>query len=150
MRRGDMKISPRFAVKDWKKFKLRPNSDQASWRKAVKILHDRINGRFLRCVHKIHRLKYSGFAVLALDCLLAETLQAFKEGKPDTKGQTTKMFLKFLQEADNFKHCFRGNRARDFHEHVRSRIVHHADTDGGWLVQRGPRLPLLRHRRKNA
>jgi len=37
-----------------------------------------------------------GFSILAIDCLLIETLQSFREGLTDSKGKLKNMFVNFL------------------------------------------------------
>ncbi len=76
-----MYISPRYRVSDWKTLNLTTQSD---WRRAVRILEDRLNARFFDAVEAIDQQDFAGFAVLALDCLLIETLQQFKEGADET------------------------------------------------------------------
>jgi hypothetical protein len=44
------------------------------------VLEDRLNARFVDAAEAIDQQDFAGFAVLALDCLLIETLQQFKAG----------------------------------------------------------------------
>ena len=76
-----MYISPRYSVSNWKILNLSTPSD---WRTAVRVLKDRLNARFFDAAEAIDQQDFAGFAVLALDCLLIETLQQFKEGVDET------------------------------------------------------------------
>ena len=44
------------------------------------MLEDRLNPRFFDAIKAIDKQDFAGFAVLALDSLLIETLQQFREG----------------------------------------------------------------------
>jgi hypothetical protein len=76
-------IAPNYRVSDWKLLNLGNASQAADWNKAVSIFHDRLNGRFLAQVEAmrnhadLHIKEWSGFAILAIDCLLIETLGQF-------------------------------------------------------------------------
>lgn len=129
-----MRISPRFTVGDWKALNLTKSSD---WQKAVRILQDRLNARFFDAVEVIDRQDFSGFAVLALDCLLIETLQQFKEGVDQTarrKGE--EYFINFLTTGP-FSAYFTTASASKFYEHFRCGILHQAEikeTSKVWRV----------------
>ena len=66
-----MRISPCFTVDDWKALHFLTEKE---WQKAINIFEDRIRGRFLRVIELVERYTYSGFAILALDCLLIEVV----------------------------------------------------------------------------
>ena len=79
-------------------------STPSDWRTAVRVLKDRLNARFFDAAEAIDQQDFAGFAVLALDCLLIETLQQFKEGVDETprrKGE--QYFVKFLTTAPFFR-----------------------------------------------
>ena len=131
-----MYISPRFTVSDWRALDLNKNSD---WCKAVRILEDRLNARFFDAVEAIDHQDFSGFAVLALDCLLIETLQQFKEGVDETprrKGE--EYFVDFLTAAP-FSAYFTKADASTFYDHFRCGILHQAEIKASSKVWRvGP------------
>jgi hypothetical protein len=129
-----MYISPRYSVTDWKKLNL---TTQPDWRTAVRILKDRLNARFFDAVEAMDHQDFSGFAVLALDCLLIETLQQFKEGADETprrKGE--QYFVTFLTTAP-FSAYFTKASAAKFYDHFRCGILHQAEikaTSRVWRV----------------
>ena len=128
-----MQISPRFEVGDWKGLDLTKSSD---WRKAVRMVEDRLNARFFDAVEAIQEQDFSGFAVLALDCLLIETLQQFKEGVAETprrKGE--EYFVNFLTAAP-FATYFDRASACTFYDHFRCGILHQAEIKGSSKVWR--------------
>ena len=84
-----MKIAPGgITENDWRMLDLSKHQ-RADWAKAITIFRKRIQERFIEPVDTLieiernlprTRRKY-GFAILAIDCLLIETLQAFRYGK---------------------------------------------------------------------
>ncbi|PDS70446.1 hypothetical protein [Rhizobium sp. L43] len=82
-----LQISPKYTVAFWRGLELDPdNPKQEEWLKAVDVLRDRIQGRFIKPaqtlidVDKSNHQQTYGFAILALDCLVLETIQGFREG----------------------------------------------------------------------
>ena len=81
---------------DWKALDF---SIEKDWQTAIDIFEDRIRSRFLDVVEVFQRMRFSGFAVIAIDCLLIETLQQFYEGKTETpRGKSEEYFRKFLTQ----------------------------------------------------
>lgn len=108
----DLEIAPERTVGDWKCLNLDPNQSNAQdWDTAVAIFKARIQERFLDPVdsliaaEKDEKRKKFGFATLAIDCLVIETLQAFREGEIDHKGKSQRLFVAFLTGWDAFKSC---------------------------------------------
>jgi hypothetical protein len=129
-----MHISPRYTVSDWKALNPAKNSDL---HKAVRILEDRLNARFFKAVEAIEGQEFSGFAVLALDCLLIETLQQFKEGVNETpRRKVEEYFINFLTTPP-FSAYFNKASASKFYQHFRCGILHQAEikeTSKVWRV----------------
>src|SRR5712664_1272918 len=67
----DPLISPKYRLSHWETLKFDNEDD---WLKAIEIVEDRIRGRFVVWIDRIASEQFSGFAVIALDCLLLETL----------------------------------------------------------------------------
>src|SRR5208282_2589004 len=122
-----MYISPRYRVSNWKILNFSAPSD---WRIAVRVLEDRLNARFFDAVEAIQEQDFSGFAVLALDCLLIETLQQFKEGVAETpRRKCEEYFVNFLTAAP-FASYFDRATASTFYDHFRCGILHQAEIKG--------------------
>lgn len=120
-----MLISAKYKVKDYKALKFDSEDD---WLKAVDILKDRIEHRFLEPAGEIMELPWSGFAIMALDCLLIETLQQFRKGVCETeRGKGREYFTEFLTET-SFGEYFNQDMAEKFYRHVRNGILHQAET----------------------
>jgi hypothetical protein len=65
----------------------------------VNVIRDRLEGRFLRFASNCLTAKHSGFVVLAIDCLLAETIQQFIDGVTNGDGRSKEMVK--LQTAED-------------------------------------------------
>jgi len=126
-----MYISPQYTDDDWRKLSF---STEDEWRKAIDIFEDRVRGRFLEPISCIKGCTHAGFAVLALDCLLIETLQQFCEGVPGTPSRQSKtFFVRFLTET-SFDRYFDKEMAEKFYKQIRCGILHQAEVEGNSRV----------------
>ena len=126
-----MQISPNYSVSDWTRLDL---IKESGWKQAAKILHDRIEGRFLRMNESIQDDKFSGFAALALDCLLIETLQQFMQGvKATPRSKCGKYFEEFPTKT-SFGKYFDAAKAQMFYTQFRCGILHQAEIKGSSKV----------------
>ena len=128
---SDFWVSPRYKASQWRALHLDAD-DEAEWLKAIDIVEDRIKGRFGRWIDILVAEKFSGFVVVALDCLLIETLVGFMTGEPSRgpdsllTGTLGNVGLQFTEE-----------QARKFRESVRNGIIHDAETRRGWIIRPG-------------
>jgi len=134
----DFWISPKDRASKWKQLELDSENEQA-WSKAADIVEDRIKGRFVRWTDLIVSQKFSGFAVIALDCLLIETLVGFITGQPSKSPDS---FL--TGKLTNGELQFTEKEAQLFRENVRNGIIHDAETRSRWIIRPGdPNGPIL-------
>jgi hypothetical protein len=124
-------ISPNYTVQDWRVLDF---SGEEDWQKAVAIFEDRIRGRFLNMIDHIQCELFAGFAVMALDCLLIETLQQFYEGVHETCGPPGNYFKRFLTQTA-FRKYFDGKMAKCFYTHIRCGILHQAEIKGSSRIR---------------
>jgi len=145
-----MKISPRFTAEDW--LRLDP-ANENDWPRALEIFKDRIEGRFLNPMRSFLGHRSSGFAILALDSLLVETLQQFWEGVPRTPSKVSSKGCPQLQSEPYFraflcgplyKGGFSRQTARLFYKTIRSGILHQAEAEGSSRVRRRGNVVALR------
>lgn len=116
--------------------------ESSDWDEAVDIFDKRIRARYLEPVEvlieldakRAVHLRVFGFTILAIDCLLVETLQAFRLGLKDTRDRSGDMFRRFLTERPRFREHFDKKSARRFYEDVRCGILHQAEVRRGWRV----------------
>ncbi len=127
-------ISPHYTVENWLSLDLN-DPDSPDWQQAVEIFCDRINGRFLKPVREIANhpdlriREFSGFVIIAIDCLLIETLYQFYMGFDKTRGEHYIAFWKFFKDSEHFESDFNSkNKARIFYSHFRCGILHQAQT----------------------
>lgn len=144
----DVEIAPRHTAAEWKVLKLdEPNS--SDWSKAIEIFDSRIRRRFIDPVdvliaHEIgHTRGTFGFAILAIDCIIVETIEGFREGEFDHDKISERLITSFLNERGEFKEFFNGTGVK-FYGWYRCALLHSGQTDGDYRIQR--RGPLLKHR----
>lgn len=115
-----LRISPRYTSLDWQAL---DSSDPKDWFKAAAIIKDRLEGRFLWFASNCLRSQYSGFVVLAIDCLLAETIQQFKDGVTNGHGRSEEMAKRFL-EGTRFQPDFDADGRKAFYRDIRCGLLH--------------------------
>ena len=131
-----MKISPKYRVSDFTK----AHSD-GSWDTLVNIFSDRLEGRYLKPIELIltgdcEINEFSGFSILALDCILIETLSQFDKGIEDTPFRQGKLsFVSFLTTKNDFKDNFDDATAETFYDHFRNGLLHQAQTKEKSLIK---------------
>lgn len=145
-----MKIAPGVEDADWKRLDLdRP--DSSGWDRGVAILEQRLRGRFAEVVDFLiaedekrpPQDRKFGFAVLAIDCLLVETLEAFRQGLTDTRGKSEALSTNFLSQRPAFNQFFTKDLATRFYKEFRCGIAHNAQVFGtGRVWSVGPLLTV--------
>lgn len=132
-----------WTVEHWKAVTFASESD---WRTAIEIFEDRINYRYLDAINVLqasddehyreHRQRRFGFSMMALDCLLIETLAQFREGLKDSDEAKTllgldnsEFYIRFLtQTSFCLKRVFDRSTAAAFYKTIRCGILHQAET----------------------
>lgn len=128
-----LRISPNFTTDHWRALKRDSKPD---WGRAAAMVKDRLDGRFLRYAGNCLRSPYSGFVVLAIDSLLLETLQQFREGVTDGKNMSAKLIKRFL-EGPRFQPEFDSKARQSYYEDIRCGLLHQAEARKMWLIRRG-------------
>ena len=108
----DFEIAPGYGAKDWKGLTLDDeDSSSADWATAIAILDGRIRSRFIDPAQLLVDSENgkvrgtNGFAVLAIDFLLIETIQGFFEGLIRHKRKSATLFNGFLSTWPAFIAC---------------------------------------------
>jgi len=147
-----MEIAPGYTVDVWNKLELNPaNPEHEDWDTAVTILRSRIEQRFIEPVDKLIALQERdkkrtyGFAILAIDFLVLETIQGFKEGVTDHKGQSTKLITNFLKDwkllTENVPEEKSIEDATDeIYKSYRCALHHSAGTDSSYLIRKSGKI----------
>lgn len=128
-----LRISPQYSSTHW--FELSEDNEK-HWPKAVEVVRDRLTGRFLKFTDLCLNDPYSGFVVLALDCLLAETVEQFRAGATSGSGKSQKYIEKFLSR-HRFQPYFDDEARTHFFKDIRCGLLHQAEAKEMWLVRRG-------------
>lgn len=156
-----------FSTKNWKDLSHRLDSDESLWAEAVGVFERRMRERFLSSIDALivadtkpdsqseasvgapHCVP--GFAIMALCCLLIETLQGFREDPPSAvdpigpcafppgpcirpPSGTNQHFIRFLQRPA-FNGAFNHKVAKRFNSGIRNGILHEAETRR-WVIWR--------------
>src|SRR5438445_376264 len=76
---------------------------------------------------------------MAVNCLLIEAIQAFRNGWQGTTEKRKKPYRRFFKEHPSFGVL--SSQADELYDNVRSGILHLGETYGGWRIhRRGPML----------
>jgi hypothetical protein len=123
-----------YRVSDWRDA-LRSDN----WATMVAIFRDRLNSRFLQPIKLIEKDskigEFAGFSIMALDCLLVETLNQFYQGWDETPRNHQKEFWNFFRKSEYFKLSFTRRSSDIFYNHVRCGLLHQAQTKKGTLIR---------------
>ncbi len=135
-----MRISRSFTIGQWQKLDL---SVEENWGCAVEMFKDRLETRYLEHIRHLLPMKTSGFAVLALDCALIETMENFKRGTRTTpSGKGKDYFVSFLTSSKFAEH-FTVERAAIFYRQIRCGLLHQSEAGELSRIKRGGSLPLV-------
>jgi hypothetical protein len=142
-----MRVAPGgITEKDWRALDLLRH-DSSDWGKAITIFRKRIEDRFIQPVDTLleserqlpRTQRRYGFVIMAIDCLLIETLQAFRYGQVNTEGKSRPLITNFLQKSPHFG--WTRVVAHQFYDDFRCGILHQAETMRDSLIRsEGPLL----------
>ena len=134
---GNVYLSSSVKVADYLKFEKDKKKE-----KIACFIQERFTERYITPLRGCNKhgceCNTHGFSIMAVSCLMIETLESFWQGWPDADGKSKKAFKCF------FKRCLdRGSRlgefneiATEFYTDVRCGILHQAETKGGWRIRR--------------
>lgn len=136
---GSMKLSSSITVDGYIAL------ERAENRKALgKFIKERFDERYFRPIEDSPREIKHGFMIIAVACMVIETLESFYQGQADTRGMSKKMFTDFFARDTPLK-VF-GSAPDWFFDDIRCGILHQGEARGGWRIWR--RGPLLDTERK--
>jgi hypothetical protein len=125
----DVKLSPRYTENQWNA----AFDGREDWARAINIVEDRIKGRWLDAADRLIDEPHAGFAILALDCIVLESLWGFMNGRAVPRRGEQRVYRGVLMSPG-----FGWTEAQSdsFRELVRNGIIHDAETRSRWLVER--------------
>jgi len=124
-----LKLSPRYTQKHWND----AFGGCEEWDTAINIVEDRVRGRWLDAADRLVDEPNSGFAILALDCIVLESLWGFMNGKAVPKRQEQQVYQDILTSP---RFGLSQDLSERFRELVRNGIMHDAETRNHWLVEK--------------
>ncbi|MEI9813616.1 MAG: gamma-glutamylcyclotransferase family protein [Acidobacteriota bacterium] len=115
--------------------------DSQDWDEVYSAFRRRFRERFFAPIHHLTQLYKCdelpcrpGIAILALDCLLIDAIQSFREGRVGTgelsPAKSFKTFLRSKRFGD-----FRSQDRDDFFSDIRNGILHNGETRKDWKVR---------------
>jgi hypothetical protein len=112
-----------------------------AWDELLGAVRRRISERFLRPIRELERFDKCeelsirpGFAILALDCLLIDTIQSFREGRVASGEVSPAHSFKTFLNSPRFVD-FKKNERGDFFNYVRNAILHNGETRRDWKIR---------------
>ena len=135
--RPNTQIASGFSVAAYRELRIQLDQDAPSadvWTKIIDVFTRRLDERYLRPIEHLDRCENSelsmipGFAMLALDCIVIDTLQSFREKRRRTTKKSFQAFLKHAFEE------FTSTDAVDFWMDIRNGLLHDGEARHDWTV----------------
>jgi hypothetical protein len=106
----------------------------------AKIVEQRLLERYVLPIKSIARKEKNGFCMMAIACLLIETLEQFLKGVDETPSKKARTYF-----ADYFERTFSkfpeiSIQSGNFYSYVRCGLLHSGETKGGWRIRREGKL----------
>jgi hypothetical protein len=107
------------------------------WSEVLDAFERRMMERFWGPIHQLEvddALIRPGFAIVALCCMVIETLNSFENGSPlASRGPSKLRFIEFLEERIGMAHAD----AVSLYRAVRNKLLHDGETRENWKILRG-------------
>lgn len=100
----------------------------------AQFIRERFDERYFRPIESTPAKDKHGFTILAVCCLVIETLESFYQGRGDTKHHSKEMFCCFFARDTPLKVFGGGNDW--FYFDIRCGILHQSETRKGWRIRR--------------
>jgi hypothetical protein len=124
-----LKLSPRYTEKHWND----AFAGGEDWDTAINIVQDRIKGRWLDSADRLLDEPHSGFAIIALDCIVLESVWGFMNGKAVPHGKEQQVYQELLTGR---AFGLSPELSEKFRDLVRNGIMHDAETRNQWLIEK--------------
>lgn len=135
---GDAKLSSTVTAEDY--IAMEAAGDRAG---IGRFIVQRFSERYFEST--LTAPKRHGFTLLAIGCLVIETLECFYQGLGDSTGKSRRCFRQFFARPTGLE-VFGGIPKDWFYERIRCGILHQAEATGGWRILRSG--PLLDEQQK--
>jgi hypothetical protein len=141
---GDIHLSSSTNVEQYRNWEYQRKTSEIA-----QFIRERFDERFLAPFNVIPNSLKSGFAQMAICCLMIETLESFYKGWKGTRGVKGEFIFEGFFIRSYYFHEFQG-KGRDFYSNIRCGILHQAETMNGWLIRRKGVLVDHQHKVINA
>lgn len=98
------------------------------------FVHQRFTERYIKPINNLDKTEKHGFSIMAVCCLMIESLESFKNGWHSTRNRSEQAFKEFLKSENEFMEL--KDHASQFYKHIRCGILHQSETTDGWKIQR--------------
>jgi hypothetical protein len=130
----DTKLSSNVTIRRYREMEAAHHVDDIA-----DFMYQRFTERYINPMESIPRDSKNGFSIMAVSCLMIESLESFWQGWPTTETPGKQAFVSFFARPENKPLADFKNVAEDFYKHIRCGILHQAETTGGWRIRRkGP------------
>src|SRR5271167_2827672 len=96
----------------------------SGWSLKPVFVRDRLRERYIDPVAKLRPKDKNGFMIIALSCLLIETIESFYQGWTSTKDKSKQAFMKFFECQPRFRSVQAAGKAEEFYLDVRCGVLH--------------------------
>lgn len=104
----------------------------------AEFINERFYERYINPIKSLNPNEKHGFSIMAVSCLMIESLESFKLGYIDTKKKSKETFIKFLSTEPEFRDFI--GYEESFYLNVRCGILHQSETTNGWKIRRKGQL----------
>lgn len=95
---------------------------------------ERFSERYINPIKSSDPIDKHGFSIMAISCLMIESIESFKNGWEDTRNRSETAFKSFFSRESEFE-IFR-TVSSQFYKNVRCGILHQSETTNGWKIRR--------------
>jgi hypothetical protein len=106
------------------------------WSRKPDFLRRRLQERYIDPIERLLPEHKNGFNIMAISCLMIETLESFYQGLGNTNRKSHDCFKQFFARQQRFKAIQDAGLATRFFYEVRCGILHLGETTGGWTIRR--------------
>jgi len=138
-------ISRSYKDKHWRALKFESDED---WKKGIDIFLDRMETRYFLHIRRILKHTTSGFAALALDCTVIETLEQFRQVTRRAPPRKTEAYFVSFLTGTSFSAFVTEHQARLFYTQIRCGLLHQSEAEGS-LIKRNDTDPLISTTKNN-
>jgi len=104
----------------------------------AEFVNERFSERYIKPIKNLNPNEKHGFSIMAVSCLMIESLESFKSGLKDTKNKSKTTFIKFLTTEPEFKDFY--GYEESFYTDIRCGILHQSESTNGWKIVRKGKL----------